>query len=41
MNIVAIVAEKNLPTETRQLVAHLRREIGPILAPRPVLLAYL
>jgi predicted nucleotidyltransferase len=29
------------PTETRQLVARLRREIGPILAPRPALLAYL
>lgn len=38
---MAIVAEKDLPTETRQLVDRLRREIGPILAIRPVLLAYL
>jgi predicted nucleotidyltransferase len=38
---VAIVAKKDLPTETRQLVDRLSREIHPILADRPVLLAYL
>lgn len=38
---MAIMAEKDLPLETRQLIDHLRAEIAPIVAGTPVLLAYL
>jgi len=38
---MAIVAEKDLPVETRQLIDRLRAEIAPIVAGTPVSLAHL
>jgi len=38
---MAIVAEKDLPVKTRQLMDRLRAEIAPIVAGGPMLLAYL
>ena len=38
---MAIVAEKDLSVETRQLIDRLRAEIAPIVAGTPVSLAYL